>query len=339
MANLTATQLLKAIAKAQSGIMGEAEMRTYEHSLIGKLLSNQNDVFRNLDSLKKSDEQPTTAILFNRNYEASGTAKSAAHGATAFADSFEKTVTYIKRVQEFKVSYKQADNNQFSYEEILQHNIKNAVINLYEDISAYAVAWLDTNRSQVGIDSLMLFDDVTNDRFDNLLADKDNFFEYLKSSMRKNKYRPMYDVVGDQVNAAEFRRIAAQGAGNSTNLAYTIPGIGYVEEEQIANSAAGLAYAWGAGMVGMTSWNEPLNRRGMGNPDANEGMFTTFNDPIFNLTHDLHVQRSIADTSGAGGNVQDVVDEYELTTIFTVQGAFESTANATPIFKFSQNAS
>ena len=339
MPNLTATQLLKAITKAQNSIMGEPEMRTYEHSLIGRLLSNDNDVFRNLNALKKSDEQPTKAILFNRDYQVSGTAKAHDHTAANFADSFEKDIAYIKRNQTFKVSYKQADNNQFTYDEILQHNIKNAIINLYEDISAYAVGWLDTNRSQVGIDSLMLFDDVTNYRFDNALADKDNFFEYLKSCMRKNKYRPMYDVVGDQLNAAEFRRIGAQGSGNSTNLSYTIPGLSYVEEEQIANSAAGLCYAWAKGMVGMTSWNEPLNRRGLGSPDANEGMFTTFGDPIFNLTHDLHIQRSIADTSGSAGNVQDVVDEYELTTIFTVQGAFESTANAGPIFKFEQAAS
>jgi len=209
---------------------------------------------------------------------------------------------------------------------------------LYEDISSYAVSWLDTNRTQVGDDSLILFDEVTNFQFDNPAAEKDNFFENLKAAMRKNKYRPMYDVVGDQRNAAEFRRIGAQGSANATNLAYTIPGISYVEEEQIANSANGLAYAWAAGMVGMTSWNEPLNRRGLGSPDANEGMFTTMQDPVFNLLHDLHIQRSIADTSGSAGNVQDVVDEYELSTIFTVQGAFQSTANASPIFKFVQGA-
>ena len=67
MANMTATQLLKAIAKSQNGIFGEAEMRTYTHSLLGMLVGNENEVFRNLNGLKKSDEQPTTAILFNRN--------------------------------------------------------------------------------------------------------------------------------------------------------------------------------------------------------------------------------------------------------------------------------
>jgi len=335
MANMTATQLLKAIVKSQNGIFGEAEMRTYQHSLLGLLLSNENEVFTGLNSMKKSDEQPTTAILFNKTTLASGTAKSAAHTAAGFADTFSKTITYIKRVQKWKVSYKQADNNQFGYQEILNHNIKNALLNLYEDISAYNVAWLDTNKTQVGTNSLMNFV-AANDQFENLAADTNNLFEYIKSSMRKNKYRPIYDMVGDQKNAAEYRRIAAQGASNSTNLAYTIPGFNYVEEEQITNTPLGLGYVWKKGMVGMTTWNEPMNRRGGGDPGANEGMFTTFRDPIFGILHDMHVQRKIADTSGSAGNVQDVVDEYELTTIFTTQGAFSSVATETPIFKVAQ---
>ncbi len=333
---MTATQLLKAIVKSQNGIFGEAEMRTYEHSLMGLLLGSQNEVFRNLNQLKLSDEQPTNAILFNKSVIASGTAKSATHAAAGFADTFEKDITYIKRVQPFKVSYKQADNNQFAYQEILDHNIKNALINLYEDISTYLVGWLDTSRSQIGVDSLLAFDDVTNFQFDNVSGDVDDLFEFLKASMRKNKYRPMYDMVGDQKNAAEFRRIGAQGSSNATNLSYTIPGIDYVEEEQIANTSNGIGYIWQKGMAGMTTWNEPMNRRGGGAPGDNEGMFTTFRDPIFGMLHDLHIQRSIADTSGSSGNVQDVVDEYELTTIFTAQAAFESTTDASPIFKVAQ---
>jgi len=336
MANLTATQLLKAITKAQVGIMGDAEMRTWEHSLLAMLMGNQNNVFRNLTALKKSDEQPTKAILFNRNSIASGTAKVAAHAAAAFADSFEVDVAFLKRVQTFKVSYKQADNNIFTYGEILQHNIKNALINLYEDLSSYNTSWIDTNRSQVGTDSIMLFDETTNDQFDNLSADNDRFFDYLKAALRKNKYRPIYDVVGDQVNAAEFRRLSAQGKANATNQVYQMPGLNYIEEEQLTASASGTCYAWKKGMVGMTTWNEPQNRRGLGGPGENEGMFTTFRDSIMGIQHDMHIMRSLVDTSGAGGNVQDVVDEYEITTIFTTQGAFESTATATPIFKFVQ---
>ena len=86
----------------------------------------------------------------------------------------------------------------------------------------------------------------------------------------------------------------------------------------------------------MTSWNEQLNRQGFGSPDDNKGLFTTLQDPIYGLMHDVHIISDIADTSGANGNPQDVVEEYEISTIFTVQGAWESTANATPIFRVKQ---
>ena len=335
MANLTATQLLKAITKANNTIMGEAEMRTFKHSLIGRLKSNESQVFTDLKTLKQSDEQPTKAILFNRVYTASGTAKVAAHTGN-FADSFEKDIAYIKRVQTFKVSYKQAANNQFGYDAILAHNLKNALINIYEDMSSYSVSWLDTNRTQIATDSIMLFDETTNDQFDNTSGNKDRFFDYLKAAMRKNKFKPVYDVIGDQMNAAEFRRIGAQGSANAANLSYSIPGLDYIEEEQIANSTNGLCYAWSKAMVALSTWNEKLNRQGHGAPGDNQGFFTTMVDPVFGMLFDVHIQRSVADTSGSAGNVQDSVDEFEISAIFTVQHAFESTATQTPIYKFVQ---
>ena len=336
MANLTDTQLLAAITKASGTMMGSAEFRDYEHSTLKKLLSGESDVFRNLNQLKQSIEQPTKVDLHKRIYTASATEKSAAHEAAAFPDSFTKDVTYLKKIQTFKVSYKQADNNRFGYEGILQHEIKNKLMSMYLDLSTYVIDWLNVNRSQVGVDSIINFDEVTNNQFDVLNADSDYFFEYLKAAMRKNKYSGMIDIVGDQKIAARYRKLAANGVQNADNTAYQLPGIDLVEEAQMANSAGGSAFAWQKGLVGMTTWNERANREGSGAIGNNEGLFTTFSDPILGYAHDLHVKRGVADTSASAGNVQDIVDEYELSTIYTVQGAWESTALATPIFKVVQ---
>lgn len=334
MPNLTDTQLLSAITKAHNTIMGAPEFRDYEHSALKLALASESDVFRNLNQLKQSDEQPTKVDLIKRVYTASGTAKSASHSAAAFADSFVKDITYLKRVQKFKVSYKQADNNRFGYQEILQSEIKNKLMSMYADLSTYFTGWLDTNRTQVAVDSLIDFDEVTNYRFDNPSGEADFLFENIKAAMRKNKYMTPLDVVADQGIAKKYRKLASNGTMNADNTAYQIPGIDLVEEPQLASADS--AYVWQKGLVGMTTWNEPMNRRGEGSVGDNQGLFTTFRDPILGYDHDLHVVRSIADTSASGGNVQDVVDEFEMTTIFTVQGAFESTANATPIFKFVQ---
>lgn len=344
MANLTDTQLLAAITKVGNGVMGAAEFRDYEHSTLKLVLDAQNEVFRNLTALKASDEQPTKVDLLKRVYTESGTAKAHNHSAAAFPDSFVKDVTFVKKVQKFKVSYKQADNNRFGYDAILQSEIKNKLMSMYLDLSTYVIDWLDTNKSQVGADSLLAFDDesVTTAeiyRYLNAFADKEFYFDYMKATMRANKFVGMLDVVGDQRIAAHYRKLASNGVQNADNTAFQLPGIDFREEVQMDISTGGASYAWQKGLIGMATWNEPLNRRGSGSIGNNEGLFTTFRDPILGHEHDLHVVRGIADTSASAGNKQDIVDEYELTTIFTVQGAFESTANATPIFKFDQAAS
>jgi len=336
MANLTDTQLLAAITKANNSIMGAAEFRDYEHSTLRKLLDAENDVFRNLNQLKESLEQPTKVDLFTRVYTASGTAKEAAHAAAAFPDSFTKDVVYLQRQQKFKVSYKQADNNRFGYDAILQSEMKNKIMSMYLDLSTYVTAWLNTNRSQVGVDSIMLFDETTNDQFDNDNADRDFLFEYIKAAMRKNKYNGMLDIVADQRMAAHYRKLASNGTQNADNTAYQLPGIDLVEEPQLTLGADQTGFVWQKGLVGMTTWNERANTRGEGSIGNNEGLFTTMPDPVLPMRHDVHVKRGVADTSGSAGNVQDIVDEYEITATFTVQGAWESTANATPIFKVVQ---
>lgn len=332
---MTATQLLKAISKANNGLMGAAEIRTFEHSLIKMLFSNQNDVFQDLTTMKKSIEQPTKAILFNRQYVASGTGKTHDHTG-AGADTFEKDIAFVQRVQTFQISYKRAANNQFTYQEILNNKLKQAVINLYEDISSYAIAQIAAQRSQVGVDSIIPFDDVTNYQFDNPSASNKFFFDYLKAAMKKNKFRGVMDVVGDQMNAALYRDLARNATQNADNTAFQLPNINFVEEEQMAITANGEAYAWQKGLVGMTSWNEQLNVEGKGAPGDNDGFFTTMKDPILPMTHDVHIINSIQDTTGAAGNPQDSVDEYEISSIITLQGAYESTANASPIFRFTQ---
>lgn len=337
MANLTDTQLLAAITKASNDLINRGEFRDYQHSATRLLLDGENETFRNLNQLKKSDEQPTKVDINKRVYTASGTAKSATHAAAAFPDSFVKDITYIRKTQTFKVSYKQADNNRLGYNDILQHEMKNKLISLYTDLSTDNIAWLNTNRSQVGADGLMVFDEITNDQYDNLLADRDYLFEYAKSTQALNKYNKMNTVaVGDQRVAALYRKLAANGTMNAENTAYQIPGITLVEEPQMAIGANSTMFMWERGLVGMTTWNEPLNRRGSGSVGANEGLFTTMVDPAFGFNLDLHVKRGIADTSGSAGNVQDIVDEYEIALTYAIEGSWLNSATETHIFKVVQ---
>jgi len=337
MANLTDTQRLAAITKASNNLIDKGEFRDYQHSATRALLAGENDVFRNLNALKQSDIQPTKVDLNKRVYTASGSAKSASHAAAAFPDSFVKDITYLRLTQKFKVSYKQADMNRLSYEDILSHELKNKLISLYTDLSTANIAWLNTNRSKVGADGLMVFDETTNDQYDNPLAQRDDLFDYIKATQRLNKYNGMStELVADQRTAALYRKLAANGTMNADNTAYQIPGINIYEEPQMTIGAASTCYVWERGLVGMTTWNEPLNRRGHGSAGSNEGLFTTMVDPTFGFDLDVHVINQVADTSGAGGNVQDVVDEYELALTYALEGSWTDVTDETHIFKVVQ---
>jgi hypothetical protein len=181
-----------------------------------------------------------------------------------------------------------------------------------------------------------LFDEVTNFQFDNSNANKEYAFQYIKAAAKKNRYHGLLDVAADQRLAALYGKLSANGTQNAVNTAFQMPGINLVEEPQMALSATSNGFFWERGTVGMTTWNELLNRRGEGAVGSNQGLFTTMVDPVFGVNLDLHVKRDIADTSGSAGNVQDVVDEYEIALTYATEGAWLSTANESSIFKVVQ---
>ena len=335
MANLTDTQLLAAITKANNELQDSTEFRDYDHSATKLLLDGESLVFRNLNRLKQSDEQPTKVDLNKKVYTASGSAKSASHGAAAFPDSFVKDITYSRLTQTFKVSYKQADNNRLSYESILMYEMKNKLQSLYLDWSAANIAWLNTNRTQVATDSILAFDGA-GFKFDNANANKDYVFQYIKAAAKKNKYNGMLDIAADQRLSALYSQLGWQGASNNTNTASQMAGVNLVEEAQMTLDANSNGFFWERGTVGMTTWNEALNRRGSGSIGNNEGLFTTMIDPVFGVQLDMHVVRGIADTSASAGNVQDIVDEYEIALTYATEGAWLSTTDETSIFKIVQ---
>ena len=336
MANLTDTQKLAAIVTASNSLKNSTEFRDYQHSAVKVLLDGEQDLFRDLNRLKTADSQATKVALNKKVYTASGTAKSASHAAGAFADSFMKDITYTRLTQTFKISYKQADMNILEYGNILEYELKNKLQSLYADLSAAQIAWLETNKSQVGSDSLMTFDGV-GFKYDNALADRDVVFDYIKASQRKNKYNSNNTVgVVDQRMASLYRKLAANGRTNADNTEWQLPGVMVAEEPQMTLGATSTGFFWEKGLVGMTTWNEAINRRGDGSFDSNAGLYTTMQEPVFGILLDLHAINGTKDTSASGGNVQDKVDEYELAITYATEGSWESTANASHIFKVVQ---
>jgi len=341
MAFLDSSEIQKAIAKAE-GNFATAEMREGSNAAAKLLFSNEASAFQNLQSLKQSLVQPTEAILQKRVSAARAATKLSAHSG-AFGDSIAQAITYVQKSRTFAVSYKLAENNQFGYQDQLNTAILNAMMDVREDINAYGIAQLAALKTQVSAGTGLLTWDGANFKYTNAAAEANvaKQASRIKATARQNKYGGTLDIIGGQQLVSDLVHNSAQGSSNATNYGYQFGGLSIAEEEALDEStlgANGFGYVIPSGLVGMTSWNEGINRSGRGSVNDNEGLFTTIADPIIpGLSYDLHVIRGNADNAATGKTFyQDPTDQYELTAIYSFSHAMISTANETPIFAFEQ---
>lgn len=341
MAFLDSSEITKAIAKAE-GSFGDAEFREGSNAAAKLLFSNEASAFQNVKAMKESLVQPTEAILQKRTSVARTTNKTASHSG-GFGDSFAQAITFVQKTRNFAVSYKLAENNKFGYQEQLNVAILNAMMDIREDINAYAIAQLAALKTQVSAGSGLLTWDGVNFKYTNAAAEANVVKQAsrIKAVARKNKYGGNLDVIGGQQLVADMVHNAAQGTANATNYGYQFSGLSLAEEETLDESvlgANGFGYVLPKGLVGMTSWNEGINKSGRGNVNDNEGLFTTIADPIIpGLSYDVHVIRGNADNAVTGKTFyQDPTDQYQVTAIYTMSHAMISTTDETPIFAFEQ---
>ncbi len=343
MANLDNTVKLKAIAKAE-GLMASAEMREGSNATAKILFSNESTAYPNVQALKDSLVQPTEAILQSNESLSTKNNKEADHSG-AFGDSFVQPITYVQKSVDFNVSYKLAENNRFGYQEQMNQGVLKAVQALRRQINSYGIAQLAALKTQVSAGTGLLTWDGAGFKYTNASGDANIVRQAsrIKSVARLNKYGNTIDIIGGQQLVSDMTHNAAQGTANATNYGYQFGGISLAEEETLDEAtlgANGFGYVLPSGLVGMTSWNEPLNRQGGRGTAASsdEGLFTTIADGIIpGLTYDVHIKSGLADTVANGATYyQDPVDKIEVTAIYSFSHAMISVANETPIFAFEQ---
>lgn len=338
MADYKETEVLKAITKA-TGNFSDAEKRELQRSALSIFRANEPKVFADAKTMKEAASQPTEANLFQRDYKPSGGEEniSTKHEDRDLGGTFKKQIVYKAIEQQFWISHKMTDRNQYSYQEILDNKLENALLNFYRDENQLIVDWLSLNKSQVKKgDSLMNWN-ATNFTYENNSKEKEYFGLNMQAVMRSNGYKGAYDVISDQILFADLQKAGFNGSQNAKNTAAQLNGINPVEEITLSNNAyAGFGYGFAKGMVGMSSWIPRMNREGKGGIGENGGLYATMIDPIYGEQLAVHVYREGADTQGVGGERQDIVDYYQIFRYNTIGSAFLSTENETPVFAFGQ---
>lgn len=338
MADYTQTEVLKAISKT-TGIFSEAEMREHKRAGLGILRANEPKVFADARASKEANTQPTKAILFQRDYKVSGgeDSVSTTHEDSDLGGTMERDINYKPATQQFYVSHKMTDRNQFSYKEIFDHKLRQALLNLYRDENQSIVDWLALNKTQVSVDNGIMNWNAAAFVHENSITEKDEVAINMQSVMRANAYLGSYDVVSDQKMFKTLTKLGYNGAQNADNTAAQLTGLSPVEEVALTNATyGGFGYAFEKGMVGMSTWIPRLNRQGAGGIGENGGLFATMTDPVYGAPLAVHVYRKGADTQASGGERQDIVDYYQFLRYNTIGGAFLSQREESPILAFGQ---
>ena len=341
MANYTASALLAAQAKFIPKF-NEPEIRRKQNPALMLAMKNLNVCIPGHQELRKKVDRPVKAYTLKTRAASASVAKAHNHSGTK-ADSQETTLAWVQFVEPFKILRKQGQSNVFDYAAQLQHEITESARNIHSRAGTAALAYLQSNRTQLAAPSTGGAGTWDAVNFALLVdaADKNNFYQNAASFMRKQNHRGMFDVIADSKQYRLSQYIANQGGGNATNLGWQLSDMNVLEttEDIDSNFTDGCALIMPEGHFAGLPWNDPLNLQGDGDYDSYTGGYGVIQDPLGSgLMFDFHAYTDRADGSAAGGGVQDKVLEGEIT--LTIGWALPplSTANESVVYEIAQGS-
>lgn len=339
MANYITSLLLDFQTKV-GGVFKDTEMREKQSQLLALFMKNPTSVIPNWETLKTSDQRAGAVYLLKRTIETLGTNREANHSGN-YGDSIKKDLTWKTYQRKFKVSMKAGDRNVFSNPEMFKNQLKNAVLDIHNGIDADLEAFLALQKTQVAKTPVGKATwNGTKFVYEVSAAEKEYYFQVLKSAMSANGYKGSLDLVSDSIQKMEAERLFTNGTTNAKNTAFQASGLTIYEDHNLADSDfSGVSYAIPEGAVTALPWIPIANRTNQGSEDATTGLLTSFSDPLgTGLQFALSIYKKRADTNTVGGEYQDFVTEFEVSIDMAYVTAPLSTANETAIVKFGQLA-
>lgn len=310
------------------------EKRLKNAGVIGSFMKNTDLAIPNVGDLRTSVNRAEKAYFQNRMKRANGGARSHNHTGSV-GDSTEVALSWATYSDKATTSLKRADNNIFADAQILANELENMFKNIYEAADAAALSYLATNKTTVNAATKNGVFDATNDAFEIATANIARFIQYGKSMLRQNFYKGGADLILDPVLYLEAEHYLQQSAGNSTNTAYQRAAVDLFEAITLsdANYADGAGYFIPEGTIGVVDWIPRQNREGKGDFESVLGGYSSIVDPFTGKSFAIHGYSQRADTSGSGGDTQDVVTEWEISVDLSFNKAPLTAAGETPIFE------
>ncbi|HEY4112194.1 hypothetical protein [Puia sp.] len=341
MANYTASALLAAQANFIPAFE-QPEVRRKQDPALMLAMKNMQVTIPGHQELRKKDTRPVKAYIRIKRAPSATTAKAYNHTGTK-ADSKEVTLSWVQFVEPFTVYRKAGQSNMFDYAAQLGHEMAESARNLHSRAGTAALAYLQTNRSQVAAPSTGGAGawNGANFALEIAGADEKRFYQNLASFMRRQNYRGQLDIISDSTAYRRAEFLGNQGNANQENLSFQFKDLNISEstEDIDANYANGCALVMPAASFAGLPWNDPLNIAGEGSYDEYTGGFGVVQDPLGSgLLFDFHAYTQRADGSAQGGGIQDLVLEAEMTLTIGWVTPPLSAANESVVWEVAQGA-
>ena len=336
-----ANYLPSALAKAQAVLLNafaDADKRFRDPVVHKSFLQNSTIMFPDFQTIRSREDRTIEAYAKVKTARSLGSGRSHNHTGSK-GDTQTMTPSWSTYNDTFSISLKQADNNVFSYDEMMSNELENGVRNFMVGLESVATTYLHNNRSGVNVASVEGTFNGTNDVFEVANASAgDRFLQIATTTMDLNAYQGLrYTVYCDTIAWNKLNYQFNQGSANSANLSFQFGGVEILHAPELNSLASGLSYTLGymclvpEGHIGALPWIPRQNRQGV---STKENQYGQILNPFDGVNYAVHSYEQRSDQSSAGGYTQDVLTEFELSLDMAYEHAPLSTADETPIFAF-----
>lgn len=339
MANYASSLLVDGQAKLLAGFQSN-ELRFRDPVITKSLIGGASFMFPDASTLKTADDRAVKTYYQKRTARSLGSAR-VHEPSGANGDSNEMALTYASFTDKFSLSLKQGGNNLFKYEEQFMGQMQNVIANFAEGLETESVDFLFTNRTGVNNATVEGTFEATNDVFE--ITESTNgtrTAQIIKTVLDINKYSGVQlDVYCDTVMYNKLTYQLNQGSANVANLTFQFGNLTLIHVPELtalaidldATYSKGFALAVPMGTVGVLDWIPLQNRQGV---VTQVNSYGTLINPVDSLLYATYTWEQRADGSSRGGQVQDVLTNFEFSIDLSYNKAPLSVANETTIYAF-----
>ena len=316
-----------------------AELRFNDPVVFKMFLENREIMFPTHDQLRLRNDRPISSYYLTCEGDDVTQAEIEALHTGSQGDSATMPITMLPYKRNWSHSIKQADNNIYSLQEMMNNDLRVSVKKFADTLNGVATQYLFDNLSGVNAsDGTEGAFDVPTSTFRIPIANENRAIQITKGAMHINKYNAGLTYVCDTIAFNKFEFFANQGSANNENLSFQFQGNRFIHSTDLNALADAAGYSQGywialdSNTVAALDWIPKQNRE---NLSTRLQTYTNIINPVDGLQYAAHSYELAEDRQGAlNGYNQDEVVQSELSINISLNNAPLTNAGETTILGY-----